>query len=444
MGNSMKSPKFAIAHKFPAQSAVTYLLDVIIQVGRTGALTPVAILDPVEVGGVTIQRATLHNFRHMKEILGRQDGDNAVTTSAIPAQQAVMVRRAGDVIPQVIRVLPGAALSTTAVDQHMISLEPPKACPACGSNVVVDEVNNNTISGQVIRCGGPSLLCPPRAITSLAHAFSRDALDITGLSEARIQQLMDAGFLRYPCDVFSLNDSQWEKMADLPRWGKKLCTNLRSSTQRVASSGVSLGRFIYSLGIRHVGKHSSEIVAKAYGNLTSFFEELDCAENSVHRGGSRVDIEGGDASVQQFQSLQNKLGLGPVIIDSLSEFANSPELVAAARNLAAAVTVKEERMELENSDSATVVDSSESNSQHPWKGLRVVFTGSLVEVSRSEAQRLAKQLGAMSTSSSVSKSTDLLVHGEKGGKKLDQALSWGVATMTANEFIDMVKSRDLI
>jgi NAD-dependent DNA ligase len=445
MGNSMKSPKFAIAHKFPAQAAVTHLLDVIIQVGRTGALTPVAILEPVEVGGVTIQRATLHNFGHMKAILGRPDGEDPITTcTTIPADQPVMVRRAGDVIPQLIRLLPGSSISSMAINNKpMISLEPPKSCPACGSNVVWDEIKptlSNSSVGQVIRCGGPSLLCPPRAITSLTHAYSRDALDITGLSEARIQQLMDAGFLRYPSDIFNLNDGQWEKMADLPRWGKKLCTNLRTSTQRVASSGVSLGRFIYSLGIRHVGKHSSELVASAYGNMTSFLEEIYSVENVADHGASTA----GNVSVELFPSLQNKLRVGPVIIDSLSEFAKSPELVAAAKNLSVAVAILEQGMELERSDSSQVVDSSESNSQRPWKGLRVVFTGSLVGVTRSEAQKLAKQLGAKSTPSTVSKSTDLLVFGEKGGKKLDQALSLGVTTLTGDEFVDMFKSRDLL
>ncbi|KAG7354446.1 NAD-dependent DNA ligase [Nitzschia inconspicua] len=443
MGNSMKSPRHAIAHKFPAQSVVTRLLDIVVQVGRTGALTPVAILEPVEVGGVTIQRATLHNFGHMKEVLGKSSGEDEGTANIVQANQPVVVRRAGDVIPQIVRSIRLPISSHSGVNNAAISLDPPTTCPSCGSNVVWDEVKptNSTSSsiGQVVRCGGPSLLCSPRAITSLAHAYSRDALDVTGLSEARIQQLMDAGLLRYPSDIFGLNDTDWEVAAELPGWGKKSCTNLRESVQRVAKNGISLGRFVYSLGIRHVGKHSSDLVASSYGNVDSFFKEVDDAKKALndHEPSDKVDS---NYSSTPFPSLQNRLGVGPVMLDSLLDFAQSLELVTAAKNLTKFVTVLEEDVKNEDKDKSGLV---ESNADRPWNGYRVVFTGALDGMSRSAAQNYAKQLGATSTPGSVSKSTDLVVFGEKGGKKLEQARSLGVPTITSDEFFAIVKKTGL-
>jgi NAD-dependent DNA ligase len=251
LGRSMKSPKWAVAHKFPPLAAVTNLLDVIVQVGRTGALTPVAVLEPVEVGGVTIQRASLHNFVHLKQILANDNSTN--NNNRIPVGTPVLVRRAGDVIPQVVQRIDSNGdnqESKTATNEKnnndtsstSISLEPPTTCPACGSPVVWEEPSSkskNSTVGQIVRCGGSPLLCPPRAITSLAHAYSRDAMDVTGLSEARIQQLMDAGLLRFPCDVFQWSDdAEWNTIAEeIPGWGPKSCQNLKASIQRVASNG---------------------------------------------------------------------------------------------------------------------------------------------------------------------------------------------------------------
>ncbi|KAL3924128.1 MAG: hypothetical protein SGILL_001237 [Bacillariaceae sp.] len=375
MGNSVKSPKYAIAHKFPAQCAVTHLMDIMVQVGRTGALTPVAVLEPVEVGGVIVQRATLHNFGHMTEVLGGEGG--SMSSGKVPMMQPVLVRRAGDVIPQV-----------------------------------------------------------PRAVTSLAHAFSRDAIDITGLSEARIEQLLEAELLRYPSDVFEMKDDQWEKMAGLPGWGKKSCANLRESITRVAANGISLGRFLYALGIRHVGKHSSELVASSYGTVEAFFDEVDKAILA------KLGTEGNDmdeSALSFFPTLQSKLGIGPVMIDSLISFSKSHESVDAAKSLWKSLKILEQDTQKNDTESSSVDDSFK-----PWKGYRVVFTGSLDGVTRSEAQKLAKLLGAKSTPGSVSKSTDLVVFGEKGGKKLEQARTFGINTMSSEEFIGLIQSRGLL
>jgi NAD-dependent DNA ligase len=459
MGYSMKSPKWAIAHKFPAEAAVSQLLDITIQVGRTGSLTPVAVLEPVEVGGVTIQRATLHNFRHLQDILG---GGGAVLTR-IPRNEPVLVRRAGDVIPQVVKRIGGnnnnnfvAHSENEGQLTNWISLEPPIKCPACGSPVVWEETKTVTASNrtdlvsQVVRCGGPPLLCPPRAITSLAHAFSRDALDVTGLSEARIQNLMDSGLLRYPYDIFQMDDDAWVVAAALPGWGNKSCNNLRGSIHRVATNGISLSRFIYSLGIRHAGKHTSELVASRFGSANAFIDAMEEASkySSSHKEMSNETDVTDDVSKQLlFPTLQNQLGVGPALVDSLLAFSKSEDLMNAAKSLAKSILVKKEvvigapdRQTQHQADSSI---TGIQDTSRPWKGFRVVFTGTLLNFSRSEAEGLAKQLGAKSTPGSVSKSTDLLVYGDKGGKKLDEARGLGIATMTSEEFAELVKKTGL-
>jgi DNA ligase (NAD+) len=420
LGRSMKSPKWAVAHKFSPQAVVTKLLNVTVQVGRTGALTPVAILDPVDIGGVTIQRATLHNFGHLQQVLGG-------TTTAVGT--SVLVRRAGDVIPQVVQRIGNAQASQG--DEGMISLEAPKHCPACSSPVVLDEIMSSGV-GQVLRCGGPPLLCPPRAVTSLAHAFSRDAMDITGLSEARIQQLMDAGLLRLPSDLYRLGDEGWARIQELPRWGSKSCQNLRSAADRVSTTGVSLSRFIYSLGIRHLGKGSSELVASCYVTKEAFMAALDDASKELETVGDGY-VEPGD---QPFSALQGQLGVGPVLIQSLVNFSKSRELVDAAKALSQAVRVLDEETTAE--ERSKTDPTAADGTQLPWKGLRVVFTGSIPDYSRTEAQKLAKRLGAKSTPESVSKSTDLVIFGDKGGRKLEAARSLGIRTMIAEEFVRLV------
>lgn len=424
LGRSMKSPKWAVAHKFPPQAVVTKLLNVTIQVGRTGALTPVAVLEPVDIGGVTIQRATLHNFGHLQQVFGG-------TATAIGT--SVLVRRAGDVIPQVVQRIGGPIEGNEGEDQ--ISLEAPKECPACSSHVIIDEITSTSDAGQIIRCGGPPLLCPPRAITSLAHAFSRDAMDVTGLSEARIEQLRDADLLKLPSDLFQLTEESWAKIQELPGWGPKSSQNLRTNAERVATSGISLSRFIYSLGIRHMGKGTSELVASCYVTKDIFLQALDEASVWVEQ----AKDEGEEIAERPFSALQFQLGVGPVLIQSLMQFSKSKELMDAAKELGRVVNIlDEEGIGLVDSN---VASEKENDTQLPWKGLRVVFTGSIPGYSRSEAQKVAKRLGARATPGSVSKSTDLVVFGEKGGKKLDQARSLGIRTMTAEEFATLTQER---
>ena len=421
LGRSMKSPKWAVAHKFPPKAFVTKLLGVTVQVGRTGALTPVAILDPVDCGGVTVQRATLHNFGHLQQMFGGTS--TAVGTS-------VLVRRAGEVIPQVVQRIGNSQVNKGG---EIISLDAPKHCPACSSPVVLDDITS-TGAGQILRCGGPPLLCPPRAVTSLAHAFSRDAMDVSGLSESRIEQLMDAGLLHLPSDIYRLDDEGWAAVQELRGWGPKSCRNLRSAAERVSTTGVSLSRFIYSLGIRHLGKGSSELVASCYLTKDAFLEALDKASEITELSDDEVDPVD-----RPFSALQGQLGVGPVLIQSLVNFSKSKELLNAAKTLSQVLRVNDEEIHAEEPSTRSDATSEERREVRlPWKGLRVVFTGSIPDYSRSESQKLAKRLGAKATPESVSKSTDLVVFGDKGGKKLDQAYSLGIRTLAAADFVKLV------
>lgn len=201
-GSSTRAPRWALAHKFTAQSAITKILDVTVQVGRTGSLTPVAVLKPVTIGGASVSRATLHNFLFASSILS-----NGIENRTLKGTN-VVVARAGDVIPQILRKVDAlnAVKENERTTNDWISLESPKLCPSCGSMAMFDgENDNSTVTGQVLRCTGPPLLCKPRAVSGLAHAFSRDALNVAGLSEARITQLMDAGILTTPSDIFAID-----------------------------------------------------------------------------------------------------------------------------------------------------------------------------------------------------------------------------------------------
>ena len=469
-GSSSRVPRWAIAHKFPAQCAVTKLNGVDIQIGRTGAITPVAILEPVDLGGVLVSRASLHNFDFAQSILkaSNKDGDVGLTKGA-----SVMISRAGDVIPQVLRRLEDDVTMKDA--KEFISLRPPSTCPACGSKTVFDfvgsqgkgkqsaqdEVITNSVEkiggdmdeqisittsergvvGQVLRCSGPQLLCQPRAVFSLVHAFSRDGLDISGLSEARLQQLLNATLIQTPADLFDILDEDldlFQNTTELPGWGNKSALNLKSATQKVAAEGVSLSKFIYSLGIRHIGIHSSSLIARAYISSESFLGAIDEA--------SKTNIEqnfGRDNATELiFSTLigngdnnESIKGIGPVAVDSLKSFAQNIELVQAAKALAKRIPVHDavsraERDQVLDTDLSTL----------PFYGLSVVFTGSLPnEMTRSKAHQCAIEiLGAKSTPSSVSKTTGIVVVGEKGGKKADSAKKLGIQIMSADEFADLV------
>jgi DNA ligase (NAD+) len=391
LGTTTRAPRWALAHKFPALTVMAPLLGMSVQVGRTGALTPVALLQPVDINGVSVQRATLHNYGCVQTLFeGR---------TQVPVGTWVMVRRAGDVIPQVIRTV-DLAVATTSSNSDMISLEAPTHCPACNSPVIRGE------DEAVLRCGGPPLQCPPRAIAALAHSFSRDALDIKGLSEKKLEQLRNESILTRPSDLFQLNDTVMATIAELPGWGPKSAKNLNDTAKQVANNGVTLGRFIYSLGIRFAGQQSSDLVAAQYGTVEAFFQDKD----------------------DNYSRLLAVKGIGPALLSSLQTFAKDEVMFQEARALASVLLVRPVEMVAVR----PVVDL-------PWNGWVVVFTGALPDMSRADAQKLAKEvLGATSTPSTVSKNTNLVVAGDKGGKKLKQAVELGVKVMDDTEFVKLI------
>ncbi|GFH44359.1 hypothetical protein CTEN210_00833 [Chaetoceros tenuissimus] len=456
LGSSSRFPRWAIAHKFPAQCAVTKLNAVEVQIGRTGALTPVAVLEPVDLGGVTVSRASLHNFEFAQSILKATAHESDM---GVPIGSSVMINRAGDVIPQVIqRIDSDDDNKPIESKDDFISLSAPKKCPACGSDTVFDIVAGRSSTksadkdgkntelpeettkskesvGQVLRCSGPQLICPPRAIGALSHTFSRSGIDVTGLSEARLQQLVNATFIRVPSDLFNILDDDQTMLNDimeLPGWGEKSANNLKAATQKVVDEGVPLSKFIYSLGIRHVGTFSSALIASTYETIDNFVDALKHA--------STVKSEEADTC---FIALTGKesdeedgvKGIGPAVTEALYSFANNEELLNAAIDLS-------KRLKIEDAvKPKKKLSMNDSDVELPFEGLSVVFTGSLPdEMTRTVAQKYAIELlGAKSTPSSVSKNTGIVIIGEKGGKKADKAKELGVRTMTAEEFGVLVK-----
>lgn len=491
-GSSSRTPRWAIAHKFPPLSAVTRLLDIDIQVGRTGALTPVAILQPVDLGGVMVSRASLHNFHFAKKVLLPGDDPGADSTNVMSGI-SILVSRAGDVIPQVMKRLFDDDIEDTKNDYEVkqINLEPPSHCPACGSPTTFEFISSpkqprmrkkkkhdddnmemqsdddqllQDETGQVLRCSGPQLSCQPRAVNAMAYAFSRTALDVKGISKAKLQQLIEQDIIRYPADLFILfgGDASkenagkregehyvltlvclrystlltlvftemLEKIAALLGWGTLSSENLADSIQNVASKGVTLSRFIYSLGIPFIGTQASQLIATSYKTADAFlsaledassFDESKIADDMVH---PFVILTGDDET-------DKVKGVGPVALSSLLAYSKEKTLLKAARDLAKALTIHEE---------ATVEATENNIVDSPFKDMTIVFTGTL-PISRTAAQNAAKERGARSTPNTVSKSTNIVVVGEKGGKKAKQAEEMGVQIMEVDEFMKLIKSQ---
>lgn len=480
LGTSSRAPKWAVAYKFPSMTGITSIRGMEIQVGRTGALTPVAILDPVDIGGVVVSRASLHNFQYAKSILGGNE-------KGIRAGESVIVARAGDVIPQVLGQVTTATNSSDSGEYESpeeingsnedetewISLDPPLECPACGSSVIYDIIDNprpkknkkskelsnlenvTRNEGKVLRCGGPHLLCRPRCVGALTHAFSRSALDVSGLSEARISDFIDANILTQPSDMFRIleeklddttinstlsnstdhNGTEYKSMkeviSELPGWGPKSAQNLQNSVQNVVTNGVTLDRYIYSLGIRHVGSHTAKLIASAYGSASTFLEAMTHASTDNNFNNSFVELVGNE-------EVEGVKGIGPVVISSLFSFSRDEVLVKAAKDLIEVLHIRDDTSTIKSNDSSTSLNDQESFLL--LDGKTIVFTGSIQGMTRTEAQTFAKKMGAKSTPGSVSKSTNIVVEGEKGGKKVENAKKMGIEVMPSSTFLEMVES----
>ncbi|HOJ39730.1 MAG TPA: NAD-dependent DNA ligase LigA, partial [bacterium] len=372
LGTTSKSPRWAVAFKFQAEQVTTTLEDVLIQVGRTGVLTPVAKLTPVQVSGTTVSRATLHNFDEIRR-LGLKIGDR------------VFVEKGGEVIPKIVK----AVVQTRTGKERDIEI--PENCPVCSSRVVQDE------NGVALRC--PNVACPAQVKERIIHFASRTAMDIEGLGESRVALLVDKGLLKDYGDIYSL---KFEDIVNLEGLGEKSARNLLSAIE--ASKQRPLSRLIFALGIRHIGAHASELLARHFRTLENLAR---AAEEEL----SRISE------------------IGPVMAASLRAFFANPTNQQVLKKLVAAGVNTEEEIT--------------SPEETPLQGKTFVITGTLSRYTREEVTRLITSLGGRVTDT-VSRRTDYLVCGENPGSKLDRARALKVPVLTEpqlEEFLDQAQSK---
>ncbi len=381
LGFAGREPRWAIAWKFPAERAQTVLQDIRVQVGRTGALTPVAWLAPVGVGGVLVTRATLHN----EDEIARLD---------VRVGDTVLLQRAGDVIPQIVSVVEDAgALRGPAY-------VPLTHCPVCGSLAVrpPDEV--------VRRCTG-GLVCPAQAVERLIHFCSRRAFDIEGMGEKTVLEFHSLGWLSGPADVFRLREREAE-IATLEGWGALSVSNLLAGIE--ARRAVPLARFIFALGIRRIGENNSKLLARHYGAFANWRAQM---EDAV--------VIGSEAR----SSLGSIIGVGEAIAEELVEFFAEPRNRIVVDELAGLLTIE---------DAPAVAGVAGAVA-----GKIVVFTGTLQTMTRPEAKARAEEAGARVTDS-VSKKTDFVVVGADAGSKAKRAGELGVRVVSEAEWAEMLGS----
>nr|WP_244635824.1 NAD-dependent DNA ligase LigA [Chthonobacter albigriseus] len=405
LGFRSRSPRWATAHKFPAERAFTTLKDIEIQVGRTGALTPVAKLEPVTVGGVVVSNATLHNEDYIKGI--GTSGQPIREGRDIRVGDTVIVQRAGDVIPQIVDVV---------LDKRPPDAEPyafPTLCPRCGSHAVRDVNEKTGRVDAVRRCTG-GLVCPAQQVEKLKHFASRHAFDIEGLGDKQIEffhALEDDNLsIREPADIFTLKAREagsFRRLKDFPGFGATSVKNLFDAID--ARRRIALNRLIFGLGIRHVGETTAKLLARAYGTWDHFAEEMQAAA---------------DRSSDAWRGLNAIDGIGEVVADAVVDF------FAEAHNLEAVARLLNE-IEPEPMEAPVAVDS-------PVAGKTVVFTGSLEKMTRDEAKATAERLGAK-VAGSVSKKTDLVVAGPGAGSKLAKATEFGIEVIDEDAWLALVE-----
>jgi len=390
LGFVSRSPRFAVAHKFPAEKATTVLRDIDIQVGRTGALTPVAKLDPVTVGGVVVQNATLHN----EDEIARKD---------VRIGDTVIVQRAGDVIPQIL----GVVLEKRPKGAKRFVF--PDVCPACGSHAS-REINPNTGKEDAVRRCTGGLICPAQRVERLKHFVSRNAFDIEGLGEKHIKAFCADGLIQSPPDIFTLEKRDQRassKLAKREGWGETSAKKLFAAIE--ARRNVRLDRFIYALGIRHVGETTARLLARNYGTADAFLAAMREAG---------VDREG-DA----FAALDNIEGIGPAVAVAIADFFAETHNIEVVEDLLKEVT-------------PAPLEKVKHGS--PVSAKTVVFTGTLERMTRSEAKARAERLGAK-VAGSVSKNTDYVVAGPGAGSKLKNAKDLGVKVLSEEEWLKLIE-----
>jgi len=368
LGYTARAPRWAIAHKFPAHEATTVVEDIEVQVGRTGILTPVAKLRPVQVGGVTVSSASLHNFEEVK----RKD---------VRIGDTVVVRRAGEVIPEVVKVVEEKRPTNAR------TLSPPERCPVCHSEVVADP------GGTLIRCSG-GLFCPAQLKASIKHFASRRAMDIDGLGEKLIDQLLEKDLIKDVADLYRLS---LEQLAGLERMGPKSAQNLIDALEK--SKHTTLARFLYALGIREVGEVTAQILAEHFRSL-----ERLCR-----------------ASEEELEQIPS---IGPIVAKHIVAFFRQPHNLEVIERLCRAGIHWEQ--------------PEETSIPRPLAGKTFVFTGALSSMSREEAKERVEAMGGRVTNS-VSKTTDVVVVGENPGSKFDKAKKLGVKRLDEEQFIALLK-----
>ena len=386
LGYVSRNPRWAIAHKFPAEKATTIIKDIEIQVGRTGALTPVAKLEPVTVGGVVVQNATLHNEEEIKR-LGVRIGDT------------VTIQRAGDVIPQILGVVEGKPRGEK--DYAF-----PKKCPCPLKTDVVREVIAGGEEGARAHCTG-EFACPYQAMEHLKHFVSRRAFDIDGLGEKQIELFYERGWVREPADIFTLEQRNNKiRLEEVEGFGETSVRNLFAAI--AARREIPEERFIYALGIRHVGETTAVALARGYGSWDAF-----------HAACLKL-VKGDEETKLEMDALDQ---IGDTVIESLSDYFGEAHNRKRVERLAEQVRIRD--AEKPRADSAVA-------------GKTVVFTGTLEKMTRDEAKASAERLGAK-VSGSVSKKTDYVVAGPGAGSKLTDAKKLGVAVLTEDDWLKLIR-----
>ncbi len=367
LGTTAKTPRWAIAYKYPPETKETKLKDIVCQVGRTGVITPMAILEPVKVAGSTISKTTLHNQDFIKE-------------KELKIGDTVVIQKAGDVIPEIVKVLKE---KRTGEEKEF---EMPTVCPVCGAEAVREE------GEAAIRCTG--IECPAKLFRNLVHFVSREAMNIDGLGESIIGQLLDRKLIENIADIYTL---KFEDIASLKKNGQKFAQNLVDSINK--SKENDLHRLITALGIRHVGVKASKILARKYKNIDNLME----------------------ATAEELSEIND---IGPIVANSIREFFLQDQTKDLIEKL------KQAGVNLESLE--------EDAQDDRFAGKTFVLTGSLEKYTRGEATNLIEKFGGK-TSSSVSKKTDYVLAGEEAGSKLTKAQSLGVTILTEAEFEELVK-----
>ena len=366
LGSTAKTPRWAVAYKYPPEKKETKLKDIICQVGRTGVITPMAILEPVKVAGSTISKTTLHNQDFIKE-------------KDLKIGDTVVIQKAGDVIPEIVEVRKDKRTGKE------IKFEMPKKCPVCGAPAIREE------GEAAIRCTG--IECQAKLFRNLVHFVSREAMNIDGLGENIIGQLLENKLIENIADIYTL---KFEDIASLKKNGQKFAQNLKDSIEK--SKENDLHRLITALGIRHVGAKASKLLARKYKNIDNLIEA-------------------------EFEDLSMINDIGPIVANSIREFFNQEQTIDLIKKLKEA--------------GVNTTSKEEENIDNRFEGKTFVLTGTLENYTRGEASNLIEKFGGK-TSGTVSKKTDYVLAGEEAGSKLTKAQSLGVTVITEAEFQEMV------